>query len=192
MLALPWSKLRGNPINKVRIIGGTHRSRLIEFPDAEGLRPTPDRVRETLFNWLGQTLHGKRCLDLFAGSGALGFEAASRGAEQVVMVENNRAVFRSLQENERKLGLSNVALQCADGLKFAANENVAFDIIFLDPPFQSECLPLLMPKLAGLLTAEGVVYVESGAEFDAGEGWHVFKQGKAGAVHHQLLGRNQA
>lgn len=165
---------------------------MIEFPDAEGLRPTPDRVRETLFNWLGQTLHGKLCLDLFAGSGALGFEAASRGAEQVVMVENNRAVFRSLQENARKLGLNNVALQCADGLKFTARENRVFDIIFLDPPFQSDYLPLLMTKLASRLTAEGVVYVESGAAFDAGAGWQVLKQGKAGAVHHQLLGRNQA
>jgi 16S rRNA (guanine966-N2)-methyltransferase len=148
-------------------------------------------VRETLFNWLGQTLHGRRCLDLFAGSGALGFEAASRGAEQVVMVENNRAVFRSLQENARKLGLSNVALQCADGLKFAAHENVAFDVIFLDPPFQSDCLPQLLPLLADKLAAEGVVYVESGAEFDAGAGWQVLKQGKAGAVYHQLLGRKQ-
>lgn len=188
----PWLITRSFTINKVRIIGGTHRSRLIEFPDAEGLRPTPDRVRETLFNWLGQTLHGKRCLDLFAGSGALGFEAASRGAEQVVMVENNRAVFRSLQENARKLGFINVALHCADGLKFAARENPVFDVIFLDPPFQSDYLPRLLPELAGKLTAEGVVYAESGAEFDAGAGWQVLKRGKAGAVYHQLLGRKQA
>ena len=155
------------------------------------MRPTPDRVRETLFNWLGQTLYGKHCLDLFAGSGALGFEAASRGAGQVVMVENNRTVFRALQDNAKKLGLSNVALQCADGLKFAAQENSAFDVIFLDPPFQSDYLPQLLPRLAHKLTAEGVVYVESGSAFDPGAGWQVLKQGKAGAVHHQLLGREQ-
>ncbi len=179
-------------INKVRIIGGTHRSRFITFPDAEDLRPTPDRVRETLFNWLGQTLYGKRCLDLFAGSGALGFEAASREAGQVVMVENNRAVYRSLQDNVKNLGLSNVALKCADGLKFASQENLAFDVIFLDPPFQSEYLPQLLPKLVNKLTADGVVYVESGSAFEPGAGWQVLKQGKAGAVHHQLLRREPA
>ena len=86
----------------MRIIGGDLRRRVINFPDASGLRPTPDRVRETLFNWLGQTLYGRTCLDLFAGSGALGFEAASRGAERVVMVEQNPAVFRALQDNISK------------------------------------------------------------------------------------------
>ena len=146
-------------------------------------------MRETLFNWLGQTLYGKRCLDLFAGSGALGFEAASREAAQVVMVETNRAVYRALQDNAKKLGLGNVALQCADGLKFAAHESMAFDVIFLDPPFQSDYLPKLLPKLADKLTANGVIYVESGNPFDAGAEWQVLKQGKAGAVHHQLIRR---
>ncbi len=149
-------------------------------------------MRETLFNWLGQTLSGKRCLDLFAGSGALGFEAASRGAGQVVMVENNRGVFRALQDNARKLGLSNIALRCEDGLKFAAQENSTFDVIFLDPPFQSDCLPQLLPRLAHKLTDDGVVYVESGSAFEPGAGWQVLKQGKAGAVHHQLLRREPA
>ena len=92
------------PQSKVRIIAGEWRGRLINFPQAEGLRPTPDRVRETLFNWLGQTLDGKTCLDLFAGSGALGFEALSRGARRVVMVEQNPQVLKALQENARKLG----------------------------------------------------------------------------------------
>jgi 16S rRNA (guanine966-N2)-methyltransferase len=149
-------------------------------------------VRETLFNWLGQTLYGKRCLDLFAGSGALGFEAASREAEQVVMVEFNRAVFHSLQENLKKLGLSNVALQCADGLKFAAHENGRFDVVFLDPPFKSDYLPRLLQLLENSLTPHARVYVESGSEFDPGQGWQVLKQGKAGAVHYQLLGRESA
>ena len=174
-------------INKVRIIGGSHRRRLIEFQDAEGLRPTPDRVRETLFNWLGQTLDGRRCLDLFAGSGALGFEAASRGATEVVMVERNRSVYRNLQENIKKLGLSNIALRGEDGLEFAKQQNRPFDVIFLDPPFQSDYLPKLLPLLADKLTQEGVLYVESGEPFEPDAAWKVVKQARAGAVFYQLL-----
>ena len=176
-------------VNKVRIIGGTHRSRYIEFPDAEGLRPTPDRVRETLFNWLGQTLYGKRCLDLFAGSGALGFEAASRGAEQVLLVENNRTVYQALQSNIRKLALSNVALRYEDGLKFARQENGLFDVVFLDPPFKSDYLPQVLPQLANSLAQDGVVYLESGTAFEPDAAWKVLKRAKAGAVHYQLLER---
>jgi 16S rRNA (guanine966-N2)-methyltransferase len=156
------------------------------------LRPTPDRVRETLFNWLGQSLYGKRCLDLFAGSGALGFEAASRGAEQVLMVESNRSVYRHLQANVQKLGLINVALHCEDGLEFARLENGLFDVIFLDPPFKSEYLPQLLPLLENSLTPSGVVYVESGTVFEPGAPWRVVKRAKAGAVHYQLIEREQA
>jgi 16S rRNA (guanine966-N2)-methyltransferase len=156
------------------------------------LRPTPDRVRETLFNWLGQTLYGKRCLDLFSGSGALGFEAASRGAEQVLMVENNRAVFQSLQVNARKLGLSNVALRCEDGLKFAQQENGLFDAIFLDPPFKSDYLPQLLSCLKNSLAQGGMVYLESGTVFEPDPDWRVVKRAKAGAVHYQLLERQWA
>ncbi|WP_459721200.1 16S rRNA (guanine(966)-N(2))-methyltransferase RsmD [Sideroxyarcus sp. TK5] len=162
------------------------------FPDSAGLRPTPDRVRETLFNWLGQTLYGKRCLDLFAGSGALGFEAASREAERVVMVEQDRAVYKVLQDSLRKLDFPNVALHCDDGIKFAMQTNMTFDVVFLDPPFQSDLLTRLMPRLAQLLSKDGVVYVESGAAFEAGEDWRVLKQRRAGAVHYQLLERAQA
>lgn len=176
-------------MNKVRIIGGTHRSRLIEFPDAEGLRPTPDRVRETLFNWLGQTLYGKRCLDLFAGSGALGFEAASRGAEQVLMVESNRAVYKALQDNAKKLALINVALRCEDGLKFVRQDNGLFDVVFLDPPFKSDYLPQILPLVENSMAPGGVVYLESGTAFEPDEVWQVLKRSKAGAVHYQLLER---
>ncbi len=171
----------------MRIIGGEYRSRLIDFPDAEGLRPTPDRVRETLFNWLGQTLHGKRCLDLFAGSGALGFEAASRGAAQVVMVEKNRKVWQFLQDNIKKLGCINMALHCADGLEFANRESGQYDVIFLDPPFAADYLPKLLPLLAARLAADGVVYVESGTELEPGAAWQVLKRARAGAVHYQLI-----
>ncbi|MBI5659712.1 MAG: 16S rRNA (guanine(966)-N(2))-methyltransferase RsmD [Nitrosomonadales bacterium] len=175
-------------MNKVRIIGGTHRSRQIMFPDADGLRPTPDRVRETLFNWLGQDLTGKRCLDLFAGSGALGFEASSRGASEVVMVENNRAAFSALQENSGKLGCANVALHCEDGVGFARRQETRrYDAIFVDPPFRGGVLPEVLPLLAGKLVEDGVVYVESGEAFEPGAAWRVVKRAKAGKVHYQLL-----
>jgi 16S rRNA (guanine966-N2)-methyltransferase len=183
---------RKKKINKIRIIGGSHRRRIIEFPDADGLRPTPDRVRETLFNWLGQTLDGRKCLDLFAGSGALGFEAASRGATEVVMVERNRAVYRNLQENIKKLSFQNIALYNEDGLEFAMQQNRTFDVIFLDPPFQSDYLPKLMPLLADRLATDGMVYVESGAPFEADASWQVIKQARAGAVFYQLLQYGQA
>ena len=156
------------------------------------MRPTSDRVRETLFNWLGQTLYGKRCLDLFAGSGALGFEAASRGAEQVLIVENNRVVYKALQDNARKLGLINVALRCEDGLKFARQDNGLFDVVFLDPPFKSDFLPQILPQLEKSLLPGGQVYLESGAAFEPDAAWRVLKRAKAGAVHYQLLEREQA
>lgn len=158
------------------------------FPDVEGLRPTPDRVRETLFNWLGQSLSGKRCLDLFAGSGALGFEAASRGAAEVAMVENNRAAFRALQENSRNLGCASVALYCEDGLGFARKlEAGHYDVIFADPPFSKGLLPAVLPLLAAALAEGGLLYVESGEAFNPGPPWQVFRRAKAGMVHYQLL-----
>ena len=168
------------------------RSRVISFPDADGLRPTPERVRQTLFNWLGQTLHGRSCLDLFAGSGALGFEAASRGAEHVTMVEKNPLVFRALQDNVKKLALSNISPRCQDGLEFAARDKHCYDVIFLDPPFQSDFLPKLFELLPPRLTENGVLYVESGAPIIAPDNWQVLKAGKAGQVHYQLLKINQA
>lgn len=152
------------------------------------MRPTPDRVRETVFNWLGQTLDGRRCLDLFAGSGAMGFEAASRGAAEVVMVENNRAVFRVLQENLRKLTFANAVLHCEDGLGFVRRpERANYDVVFLDPPFQSACLPEVLTLLLDKLAEHGVVYVESGSMFEPDAAWKVLKRARAGKVHYQLL-----
>jgi 16S rRNA (guanine966-N2)-methyltransferase len=145
-------------------------------------------VRETLFNWLGQTLYGRSCLDLFAGSGALGFEAASRGAERVVMVEKNPAVARALQNNLKKLGLCNVFVQAQDGLEFARRETQRYDLIFLDPPFNSDYLPRLLEILPQRLTGNGVAYVESGAALEVSAPWQVLKSGKAGQVHYQLIG----
>jgi len=160
---------------------------LISFPDAEDLRPTPDRVRETLFNWLGQTLYGRSCLDLFAGSGALGFEAASRGAERVVMVENNRAVSRALQENTKKLGCANVSILPQDGLEFASLDAHKYDVIFLDPPFRNDYLPRLLEILPQRLNENGVIYIETGEAIDVPLPWQAIKSGKAGQVHFKLL-----
>ena len=175
--------------NKVRIIGGDWRGRLIGFPAAEGLRPTPDRVRETLFNWLGQTLDGKACLDLFAGSGALGFEALSRGARRVVMVEQSPQVLRLLRENASKLGADRLDLVAADALKFLSREEGMFDVIFLDPPFHRGILPLLLPLLSHRLAPDGCVYAETEASLEPGDGWEVWRSGRAGNVHYCLMKR---
>jgi 16S rRNA (guanine966-N2)-methyltransferase len=177
-------------MNKLRIGGGELRSRIITFPDAEGLRPTPDRVRETLFNWLGQTLYGRRCLDLFAGSGALGFEAASRGAEHVLMVEKNPLVFRALRDNAAKLDCANIALRHQDGLEFVRRDVQRYDVIFLDPPFHSDFLSKLLEILPKNLTGSGVVYLESGAAVELPASWQVLKSGRAGQVWYQLIGLN--
>jgi 16S rRNA (guanine(966)-N(2))-methyltransferase RsmD len=173
--------------NKVRIGGGVWRSRLLRFGDAAGLRPTPDRVRQTLFNWLGQELHGKRCLDLFAGTGALGFEAASRGAMQVVMVENNAATQRDLQKNAQLLGAEQIEILCTDALRFLAANTQLFDVIFLDPPFNQGWLEKLLPQLARCLAPDGVVYVEAEKLVADDSGWQVLKSGKAGNVQYHLL-----
>ena len=175
--------------SKVRIIAGEWRGRLIHFPQAEGLRPTPDRVRETLFNWLGQTLDGKTCLDLFAGSGALGFEALSRGARRVVMVEQNPQVLKALQENARKLGADRLDLVAGDGLKTLSREGKAFDVIFLDPPFHHGILPLLLPLLPDRLAPDGLVYAETEQALEPDEGWEVWRSGRAGNVFYCLLKR---
>ncbi|MEQ1668671.1 MAG: 16S rRNA (guanine(966)-N(2))-methyltransferase RsmD, partial [Sulfuriferula sp.] len=142
--------------NRVRIIGGQWRRRLIDFPDAEGLRPTADAVREKLFNWLGQDLPGWQCLDLFAGSGALGLEAASRGAAQVVMIERNRVVCSALRDNIALLAANNIILVCADGVKWLAQApRATFDLIFIDPPFASQLQAEILPLLPALLKPTG-------------------------------------
>ena len=177
--------------NRVRIIGGDWRSRRISFPDHEGLRPSADRVRETLFNWLGQDLNGQICLDLFAGSGALGFEALSRGAARVVMVERSRRVCEALRRNAELLAAKNLQLHCADALEFAtalaADGTERFDVVFLDPPFNSTMLAQVLPKLAFLLRPGARVYVESAAAFTQTGGWQIVRHGRAGQVHFTLV-----
>lgn len=172
--------------NKVRIIGGEWRSRVLTFPDAEGLRPTADRVRETVFNWLGQTLEGKTCLDLFAGSGALGLEALSRYARHVTLVEKNVRVHAALKENAAKLGAQNLTVVCADGLSWLKQNGGVYDVIFLDPPFAADLLPKAWPLLAERLAPEGAVYLESGAPLTVPEGWTLWRSGRAGVVYYGL------
>ena len=177
--------------NQVRIIGGDWRSRRISFPDQAGLRPSTDRVRETMFNWLGQDLDGQSCLDLFAGSGALGFEALSRGAASVVMVEKSRRVCDALRRNALLLGAKNLQLHCADALEFAtaavADVAARFDIVFLDPPFRSSLLAQTLPRVAPLLRPRARVYVEGAAAFAPAAGWSVLRHGRAGQVHYTLV-----
>jgi 16S rRNA (guanine966-N2)-methyltransferase len=177
---------------QLRIIAGTARRRIVTFPEAEGLRPTPDRVRETLFNWLGQELYGLRCLDLFAGAGGLGFEAASRGAAEVVMVERSRPVFTSLLANQRALGLTAVRLVLADALTWLAQARASgerFDVVFLDPPFASTLLNGALASVGDLLQPRGRVYLESAAWPALDAGWQVLRQAQAGAVHYGLIAR---
>ena len=173
--------------NKLRIIGGEWRSRIITFPDEQGLRPTTDRVRETLFNWLGQTLEGKSCLDLFGGSGALGFEAHSRGARGVTMIERHPKVFTALRENAAKLQATRMTLVRDDALAWLTRTRDVYDVIFLDPPFQSGLLEKLLPLLSTHLSAEGVAYIESGTPLIAPDGMQLIRDSRAGQVYFGLV-----
>ena len=173
----------------MRIVGGAWRSRRIRFAPHAGLRPTPDRVRETLFNWLGQDLTGLTCLDLFAGSGALGFEAASRGAKHVVMVERERAAYAALERNKEILAAHPVELARGDAIEFVRSDRAEYHVIFLDPPFGAgygeRLLPLLPPRMA----PQGRVYYESSERMDWPAGWAVQKEGRAGQVVFQVVKR---
>ena len=173
--------------NKVRIGGGEWRSRLLTFPDAPGLRPTPDRVRQTVFNWLGQELHCLACLDLFSGTGVMGFEALSRGAKSVALVENSLPAFKALLENKKLLKTDAAQIFNMDAVQFLANNKQLFDIIFLDPPYNQGWLPKLLPQMQQHLAPEGLLYVEAEFLVKNGDGWQVLKHGKAGNVYYHLL-----
>ncbi len=175
-------------VNRIRIVGGAWRSRVLQVPDALGLRPTPDRVRETLFNWLGQDLSGMRCLDLCAGSGALGFEALSRGAMHVDMVESDRNVHEVLRRAAETLQAgARLRLVRGDALEFLRASKGRYDVVFLDPPYQSSLLDRLLSRLPEHLGADARVYAESGAPHEWPAPWEVLKSGRAGAVHYYLL-----
>ena len=187
----PSSSAGIEPLNTVRIIGGEWRRRLLRFPDGEGLRPTPDRVRETLFNWLGQDLHGWTCLDLFAGSGALGFEAASRGAASVLLVDRSPAVVAALQNNARLLDSDGrLRIVRADAVRFVRSTTVRFDLLFLDPPFHQGWFDKLAGCVAGLLKEDGLIYAESERVLDACGPWRSVRRDRAGQVYYHLLRRD--
>ena len=173
---------------RVRIIGGAWRSRVLCFPAATDLRPTSGRVRETLFNWLGQDLTGKACLDLFAGSGALGFEALSRNAKSVVMVERDAAVRAALTRNAAALQAgTRLTIIGGDALQFLQHCGPVFDVIFCDPPFREEWFGRLWPGLRAALNQDGVLYAENGGRLEPPAQWSTIKSGKAGQVVYQLL-----
>jgi 16S rRNA (guanine966-N2)-methyltransferase len=171
----------------VRIVGGAWRSRRIEVAARSGLRPTPDRVRETLFNWLGQDLSGLACLDLFAGSGALGFEAASRGAARVVLLENDRAALAALARSRAALGAAQVEIVRGEALAYLARRGERFDVVFLDPPFRQNAVPALLERLPPRLAPGARVYAEGAAPAQAHPPWRELKRARAGQVSYQLL-----
>ncbi len=172
--------------NSVRIIGGEFRGRILRFPDRPGLRPTPDRVRETLFNWLGQVLGGWTCLDAFAGSGALGFEAASRGAGRVLMLERDGQAVAGLRAQARALSATRVEVRQMDALAFLAGAGENFDLILLDPPFDGDSLMPALQRAATRLNPGGKIYAESPAPL-AATGYEILRQGRAGLSHFCLL-----
>jgi len=198
---------RPGPPQQVRIIGGAWKRTPLPVLDAFGLRPTPDRVRETVFNWIGHQMDGDwdsaDCLDLFAGSGALGFEAASRGAHTVTMIDTVGAVVRQLEVTKEKLKADNVKVLRADAMAVArdlAQRGQRFDVIFVDPPYQQDFLSQALPLCAQLLKPGGMLYAESGERLPFAEegdaepavpewlaGWQLVRGDKAGMVHFHLL-----
>ncbi|MSP86153.1 MAG: 16S rRNA (guanine(966)-N(2))-methyltransferase RsmD [Methylotenera sp.] len=183
-------------LNTVRINAGEWRSRLIKFLDAPGLRPTPERVRQTVFNWLGQDLTGLNCLDLFAGTGVMGFEALSRGALALTLVEKSLVACQALFANKQLLKAEAANILHQDALQFLNKNTLKFNIIFLDPPYQQGWLPKVLPLLTAHLHAEGLVYVEAeyaldvaqpNTTFNFSSDWEIIKQSKAGNVFYHLL-----
>lgn len=182
-----YTTLQKSKTNQVRISAGVWRSRLLKFPDVDGLRPTPERVRQTVFNWLGQELTGKVCLDLFAGTGAFGFESLSRNAKHVTMVENSNLALKSLKQNQDLLKAQNCQILNMDALQFLATNTQKFDVIFCDPPYQKQWLDKLLPLLNKHLDDIGVVYVEAEYALADTADWQIVKHGKAGNVVYHLL-----
>lgn len=185
---------RGNTFNSLRIIGGQWRSRRLEFPDMPGLRPTPDRVRETLFNWLAPMLPGARCLDLFAGSGALGIEALSRGAAEVVFVERHPLAIRALRENLARLKAENARIEQSEALTWLRQPGTPFEIVLLDPPFGQGLLEPVCAALdvGGWLSEIAWIYLEAEAEalpppLPTDWTWH--REKRSGAVAYRLARR---
>jgi len=189
-------KQSAKPSNKgsIRIISGTHRGRKLPVLMADGLRPTTDRVKETVFNWLMPYIQDSNCLDCFAGSGGLGFEALSRGARQVSFVELNKAAAQQLQENQRLLKASNASITQSDALTFIQKNTIKFDVVFLDPPFRKGFVEQTAQRLNDNSLAENaLIYIEM--ESDKNEqqlpiNWKLLKEKVAGQVVYRLYQKN--
>lgn len=180
----------------VRIISGLWRGRKLPVQDAQGLRPTTDRVKETLFNWLAQDIPHARCLDLFAGAGSLGFEAASRQADKVTMIELNPAAFRQLQQNCATLKADNIELINGDALQFLRNSGQAYDVVFIDPPFRQGLLEetLLLLEQNQWLAEGAMIYLEAEKEWPLGDipdNWQLHREKVAGQVCYRLFEREK-
>ena len=186
--------MRSNkPRNQLRIIGGRWRSRKLTIAPVPGLRPTPDRVREALFNWLGPVVAGTRCLDLYAGSGALGLEAASRGAAEVVLVDSNASVTGTLRQALQQLDAVQVRVLQADASVYLRGRAQPYDIVFLDPPFREHRLESIIPQLenGGWLAPDAWVYLEAERQqvLDLPVNWAVHRRRTAGQVAYYLVRR---
>jgi 16S rRNA (guanine966-N2)-methyltransferase len=192
----PAGKVRiiGGKAGEVRLIGGLWKRSKLSVLSKPGLRPTPDRVKETLFNWLGQDLSGIKCLDAFAGSGALGFEAASRGAKDVLLIEADAQLVAKLQESKLRLKAEAIRIQRGDGIAAMRSQAIgSLDVIFIDPPFDFGLYLEAIRAAAGILSAQGAIYLEAPEAWRDEQlectGLRIIKQGKAGAVHFHLLSR---
>lgn len=182
------------PSGQVRIISGLWRGRKLPVHDAEGLRPTTDRVKETLFNWLAQDIPHAKCLDLFAGSGGLGFESASRQADKVTMLEMNPQAFAQLKTNIAALKASNIEAVNTDTLAYLKQPGQAYDVVFIDPPFRQGLLQETVQLLEqnGWLAANAMIYIESEKELPLTElpaSWQLYREKIAGQVCYRLFER---
>jgi 16S rRNA (guanine966-N2)-methyltransferase len=180
--------------HKLRIIGGEWRGRKLEFPAIDAIRPTPDRVRETVFNWLQNDIAGARCLDLFAGSGALGLEALSRGAASAVFVDREPRVGQYLRETLTRFRSTAGAVTTADSLRFLSGPAQPFDIVFLDPPFGADLLPDVCRRLeeGGWLGPNALIYMESASTSGVPVlpvNWSLIKSKMTGQVGYHLARR---
>lgn len=172
---------------EVRIIGGAWKRTKLPVLPVDGLRPTPNRIRETLFNWLGQDLNGWRCLDVFAGTGALGFEAASRGAAQVTLVEKSVVVVQHLHRIQEQLQAKQVKVICGDGRHVLQQmKGQALDLVLIDPPFGLDVFDEMLGLAMQVVAPTGVVYLEANREVACPKGAALYRQGRAGAVYYYL------
>ncbi len=185
---MPANAKRHAARSRLRIIGGRWRGRSVHFTERPGLRPTPDRVRETLFNWLAPVIEGSRCLDLFAGSGALAWEALSRGAAAATLVESDPIAAQALRITQQQLQADNASIVLQDSRSFLAQAATPFDIVFLDPPFHSDLLPQVYTDLSGWIRPGGFIYIETAKQNAASlpADWEILRAKTAGQVAYHL------